>query len=85
MRDLAAGWGFWLWWVLASTVAWAVGGSVGVALGRSGDIIVAGYVGRRRGVALSEGGRTSEYLRSRGLWAHVGSGAPNLVTSLGEV
>ena len=26
-------WRWWLWWVLASTVGWAVGGPVGVALG----------------------------------------------------
>ncbi len=32
----------WLWWVLAGTVGWAVGGPLGVAVGRSGDIIVAG-------------------------------------------
>ncbi len=46
MRDLsmAAGWGLGLSWVLACTVAWGVGGTVGVALGRPGDIIVAGYV-----------------------------------------
>ena len=42
---LAAGWGFWLCWVLAGTVGWGVGGPVGVAIGSSRDIIVAGYVG----------------------------------------
>lgn len=41
---LKAGWGFWLWWVLASTVGWAVGGPLGVVVISSGDIIVAGYV-----------------------------------------
>ena len=29
----------WLWWVLAGTVGWAVGGPLGVAVGRSGDIM----------------------------------------------
>ncbi len=42
---MPVGWRLWLWWVLASTVGWAVGGPVGVAVGSSGDIIVAGYVG----------------------------------------
>jgi glucose/arabinose dehydrogenase len=37
---LAAGWGFWLWWVLASTVAWWVG----LAAGNPGGLIVLGAV-----------------------------------------
>jgi hypothetical protein len=41
---LAVGWGFWLWWVLASTVGWAAAGPV-AALGLYRDIVVAGYVG----------------------------------------
>jgi hypothetical protein len=35
-RSLASGLGVWLWWVLASTAGWAVGGPVGVALGSFG-------------------------------------------------
>jgi hypothetical protein len=30
---LAVGWGFWLWWVLASTVGWVVGMPVGGFVG----------------------------------------------------
>ncbi len=41
----AVGWRLWLWWVLASTMGWAVGRPAGVAVGSSGDIIMAGYVG----------------------------------------
>ncbi len=41
---LAAGWGFWLAWVLAGTVGWAVSGRV-IAVGSYRDIIVAGYTG----------------------------------------
>ena len=43
----------WLWWVLAGTVGWAVGGPLGVAVGRSGDIIVAGSVGIALGGILT--------------------------------
>ena len=42
---LAAGLGTWLWWVLACTVAWGVGGPVGAALSQSKDLIVTAYVG----------------------------------------
>ena len=47
--------GGWLWWVLASTVGWAVGGAAGVALGGglSRGIIVAGYVGVAMGVTAA--------------------------------
>ena len=41
---LAAGWGFWLLWVLASTVGSTMGGLV-IAVGSYRDMIVAGYVG----------------------------------------
>ncbi len=46
-------WRLWLWWVLASTVGWGVGGgAVGVALGGglSRGIVVTGYVGMVMGV-----------------------------------
>ncbi len=48
----APGWGFWLWWVVASTVGWGVGGPVGVAMGGSlsRGIVVTGYVGMVMGV-----------------------------------
>ena len=41
----APGWGFWLWWVLASTVGWSVGGYLGSAAGwgLSRGIAVVGY------------------------------------------
>ena len=42
---LSARWRSWLLWLLASTAGWSVGGPMGVALGRSGDIIAAGFVG----------------------------------------
>ena len=29
---MSVGWRLWLWWVLANTVGWAVGGYVGVAV-----------------------------------------------------
>lgn len=44
-HPLATGWATWLWWVLASTVAWGMAGPVGVKSGSSVDIIVAGYLG----------------------------------------
>ena len=45
-------WRFWLWWVLASTVGWAVGGYIGVSLGGvlSMGLAVTGYVGVAAGV-----------------------------------
>ena len=50
-------WRFWLWWVLASTVGWAVGGYVGVALGGglSMGLAVTGYVGVAAGVGTAVG------------------------------
>ena len=50
-------WRWWLWWVLASTVGWAVGGTVGVALGRglAMGIVVTGYVGMAAGVIAAGG------------------------------
>jgi len=38
------GWGLWITWVLASTVAFGVGGRLGVALSPSKDGIVIGYL-----------------------------------------
>ena len=46
---LVAGWRFWLWWALASAVAWGVGGPMGMAVGSFGDIIVAGFMGAALG------------------------------------
>ena len=49
------GWRVWLWWVLASTVGWAAGGYVGVAMGEglSRGIIVTGYMGVAAGVTVA--------------------------------
>ncbi len=39
-----AGWGLWLWWVLACTVGWGVGGQVGAALDSYRNIMVTGFL-----------------------------------------
>lgn len=47
------GWGFWLWWVLASTVGFAVGIAVGEAVGFAVGVAVAFTVTLAVGVAVS--------------------------------
>lgn len=43
----------WLLWVLASAVAFGVGGHLGVALSPSGDLIVVGYVAVTASLSLA--------------------------------
>jgi hypothetical protein len=93
-RPVAVGWGFWLWWVLASTMGWAVGARVGVAVGSFGEppgfeaaqsvptIIVAGYLGVAVGGILV-GVLQSLVLRRKiaraGWWVLAGVGAAAVI------
>ena len=56
----------WLWWVLASTVGWAVGGPVGVSVGSPDSLILTGYLAVAGG-GLVAGGLQSLALR-RQVW-----------------
>jgi glucose/arabinose dehydrogenase len=59
----AVGWGFWLWWVLAGTVAFTVGGRVTVALGP--HPVTADYFG------FAVAGILVGVLQGAGLWRRV--------------
>ncbi len=53
----APGWGFWLWWVLASAVGWSAGGYLGSAAGwgLSRDIAIVGYGAGAAGGGIAAG------------------------------
>ncbi len=57
------GWGFWLWWVLASTVGWVLGGEVGVL-----SVWIVGLVGIVVGLGIAQWLVLRQHLSRAGWW-----------------
>lgn len=72
---MLVGWRLGLWWVLASTIGWAIGGPLGLAMDLSRSIIVAGSLGLAGGglvAGVMQWLALRRYVTRAGWWVLVG-------------